>query len=347
MYGPAFPLFQARFGVSTAVVGVIASAHFLGSAVAPPLVGLALRRMSVRAGVSWSLLLLALGVLGVTVAPAWSVAVLCAFLGGLGFGGVSACLNAAYASVGARAVNLVNAVFGVGSMLSPLIVSGLGGGSGAEGGLAGPFLTVVALCGVSFVVGRVWGVPGIAAAPAGAGPARPGVQAALFAGLVICYVGMEAGYGAWTARYLTELGVPGAAVILSAFWAALTVGRVLTGMFAGRLAPHRVVVWCAAALVVCAGAARVPALAPGAVVLAGLALAPVFGTTLAWLSRALSARLVPVLLVAGSVGGVVAPALLGALFARWGAPAIPSGLLVLAVLMGVFTLLVRRGERAA
>ncbi|MDK2014812.1 MFS transporter, partial [Deinococcus sp. 43] len=106
----AFGLFQARFGVSTASVGVIASAHFLGAAVAPPLMGLLLRRVSVRAGVSWSLLLLALGVTGVVFAPAWPLAVASAFLGGFGLGGVSACLNAAHASVGSRAVNLVNAV---------------------------------------------------------------------------------------------------------------------------------------------------------------------------------------------------------------------------------------------
>ncbi|MCD0170887.1 MFS transporter, partial [Deinococcus sp. 23YEL01] len=75
MYGPSFPLFQARYGVSTAGVGVIASAHFLGSAIAPPLVGLLLRRLSVRAGMSFSLLVLAAGMLGVVFAPTWALAV--------------------------------------------------------------------------------------------------------------------------------------------------------------------------------------------------------------------------------------------------------------------------------
>ncbi|BBN93603.1 hypothetical protein DEIGR_102914 [Deinococcus grandis] len=350
MYGPAFGLFQARFGVSTASVGVIASAHFLGSAVAPPLMGLLLRRVTVRAGVSWSLLLLALGVTGVVLAPVWPLAVASAFLGGFGLGGVSACLNAAYASVGSRAVNLVNAVFGVGSMIAPLLVVGLGRADGTPGGLAGPFLTVAALCAVTFAVGRVWGVPGIHAparaadAPA---PARPVVQAALFAALIVCYVGLEAGYGAWASRYLTELGLPGAALTLSAFWAALTVGRVLTGVFAGRVGAPRMVLSCGAALVALALAMRVPALAPLAVIVSGLALAPVFGTTLAWLSQVLSARLVPLLLVAGSLGGVLSPWLLGQAFARFGAGAVPVTLAVLAALMLLFTALARRGARAA
>nr|WP_255579098.1 MFS transporter [Deinococcus sp. RIT780] len=348
MYGPSFPLFQARYGVSTAGVGVIASAHFLGSAIAPPLVGLLLRRLSVRAGMSFSLLVLAAGMLGVVFAPTWALAVAAAFVGGLGLGGVSACLNAAYASVGARAVNLVNAVFGVGSMVSPLLVAGLtGAGAGVATGIpGGPFLVVAALCAVTFVVGRVWGVPDIAPAPPDGAPARPGVQFALFAALIASYVGLEAGYGAWTVRYLTELRVADAALILSAFWAALTVGRILTGVFAARLRPERVVLGSAAGLLLCALAASVPGLAGAAFVLAGLALAPVFGTTLAWLTRTLSARLVPFLLVAGSLGGVVAPALLGVLFARWGAPAIPVFLGVLAALLALFTVLAARQARA-
>ena len=92
---------------------------------------------------------------------------------------------------------------------------------------------------------------------------------------------------------------------------------------------------------------RVPALAPLAVILSGLALAPVFGTTLAWLSQVLSARLVPLLLVAGSLGGVLSPWLLGQAFARFGAGAVPVTLASLAALMLLFTALARRGARAA
>ncbi|MGM9323139.1 MFS transporter, partial [Deinococcus aquaticus] len=68
---------------------------------------------------------------------------------------------------------------------------------------------------------------------------------------------------------------------------------------------------------------------------------------LAWLTHTLSARLVPFLLVAGSLGGVIAPALLGGLFARWGAPAVPSFLLLLAVLLAFFTFLTARMARPA
>ena len=129
--------------------------------------------------------------------------------------------------------------------------------------------------------------------------------------------------------------------------AALTVGRVLTGVFAGRVGAPRVVLSCGAALVALALVMRVPALAPLAVILSGLALAPVFGTTLAWLSQVLSARLVPLLLVAGSLGGVLSPWLLGQAFARFGAGAVPVTLAVLAALMLLFTALARRGARAA
>ncbi|MBZ9751191.1 MFS transporter [Deinococcus sp. HMF7604] len=342
MYGPAFGLFQARYDVPTATVGLIASAHFLGSAAAPLPMGVLLRRVSVRAGTSWSLLVLALGMVGVVLAPAWLLAVAAALVGGLGLGGVSACLNAAYASVGARAVNLVNAVFGVGSMLSPLLVAGLG-----AGGPGVPFLSVVVLCALALGAGRIWGVPEMAVHTATRLAGRSGVQVGLFAALLVCYVGMEAGYGAWMVRLLRLQSVEAAPLVLSLFWGALTAGRVLMGLWGARLAPAAVVLACAAVLTVCAALSAVPGVATAAFVLAGLALAPVFGTVLAWVSATLSARLVPPLLVAGSLGGALAPALLGTLLAGGGPGAVAAGLGTLAVLMGLFTVLVGRATPAA
>lgn len=323
MYGATLPLFQAHYGVATGAVGVIASAHFLGSAVAPPLTGAALARLSVRRVVVASLVVLALGVSGVATAPVWAVAVGAAFVGGLGLGGVSACLNAVYAALGPRPVNLVNAVFGVGSMVSPLLVTGLG-----TRGLPWPFLAVALSAGLTLLAARLWGVPGLSARP----PAAAGTTAVqgtplLFAALIGVYVGLEAGYGAWTVRYLGSLGRPDAALVLSAFWGALTLGRVLTGTWGARLPPERLVLSGALLVTGCALAALLPPLAPVACVLAGLALGPVFGSLLAWATRLMPARQVPFLLIAGSAGGVVSPFALGQAVTAFGASAVPLVLL--------------------
>ncbi|MBB5233387.1 MFS transporter [Deinococcus budaensis] len=336
MYGAAFPLFQARYGVGPAAVGWVASAHFLGSTTAPPLVGLLLSRVSLRAVVAGSAVVLAAGVTGVALAPTWALAVTGALVGGLGLGGVSAALNAAYASIGTRAVNLVNAVFGVGSILSPLLVLALGGRS-----LALPFLVVAALGGVTLLATRVWGVPALRP-PVAAGSGQPGVTLALFAVLIFLYVGLEVGFGAWLARHLDSLRFGASALILSGYWAGLTAGRILTGLLGGRVSPPRLVLAAAALTTLAALAATVPALSPAAYVLAGLCLGPIFGTTLAWMAASLPARLVPYLLVAGSAGGVLAPAALGALYAGAGPASVPLTLAALGLALSAVVALTAR-----
>ncbi|SMB92758.1 MFS transporter [Deinococcus hopiensis] len=341
MYGAAFPLFEARYGVGAGEVGWVASAHFLGSASAPPLAGLALHRTSTAAVVMFSTLLLAVGVTGVALAPVWPAVVACALLAGLGVGGVSAALNAAYASIGTRPVNLVNAVFGVGSILSPLLVLALGRQS-----LAWPFLTV-ALLGLGTVLAvRAWGVPALRPPGETTAPERPGWILVLFGLLIASYVGLEVGSGAWLARHLESLHFASPSLILSGYWLGLTGGRVLTGLWGGRVSPPRLVLASAALVTLCAFAATLPALAPAAYILTGLGLGPIFGTTLTWLSGSLSARLVPVLLVTGSVGGILAPAGLGLLYARVGPGSVPLALgalgLALTTLVGLTARLTRR-----
>ncbi|MEW6421821.1 MAG: MFS transporter [Deinococcota bacterium] len=341
MYGAAFPLFQARYGVGVAVVGWVASAHFLGSAIAPPLAGVALTRFSVRALVMAALLVLAAGVSAVAFAPSWLVAVAGALVGGLGLGGVSAALNAAYASIGTRAVNLVNAVFGVGSILSPLLVAVLGPAS-----LAWPFLVVAALALGTLGVVRVWNVPALRPPEQGGEATRPGVRLALFALLIGLYVGLEVGFGAWLARHLEALTTAQPALVLSGYWAGLTAGRVLTGLLGGRFAPSSLVLGAAALTTFAACAATQPVLAPGAYIFAGLTLSPIFGTTLAWMTRSLPARLVPYLLVAGSLGGVLAPAALGLLYARSGPGAVPLALGALGLTLTAVVKVTARVTRA-
>lgn len=334
MYGPAFTLFQERYGVTTAAVGIIASAHFVGSALAPPLVGILLIRLSLRRVVVAALLTLAAGVSLVALAPTWPLAIAGALLGGFGLGGVSGGLNAAYASIGTRAVNLVNAVFGVGSILSPLLVAGAGS-TEAGGNLAVPFLTVAALCGVTLLSARVWGFPAMREQPLPNAPGRAGVQVAFFLVLLACYVGLEVGFGAWAGRHLQSLGYASFAVIVAGYWGGLTVGRILTGLFGDRVCPERLVLACAVLTALFGLVATQSALAPAAYILVGLAMGPIFPTTLVWTTRNLPARLVPFLLTSGSVGGIVAPYVLGVLAARSGPEAIPLALSALAAVLCV------------
>lgn len=336
-YGPSFPFLQARYGVSGATVAWIASAHFLGSATAPLLAGVALSLLSTRRVVVGGLLVLALGALLLAFAPIWGLAVTGALTCGLGLGMVSAAMNTAYASLGTRPSNFVNSIFGVGSLLAPLLVAAT-----APHSLALPFVGVAVL--VAFTLGAVWywGVPDV---PLKTNPAHSGQSPrdylpaiALFPLILAAYVGLEAGFGAWLGQHLGSLGWQNPALITSGFWAGLTLGRFLTGVFGGRVSPPHVVLGAALLTAVFALLAYLmPGWAGGAYVLAGLSMGPVFATTLAWMSHVLAPRFVPFLLVSGSVGGMISPALIGWAVQRGGAGWIP---LTLALLGSALTLLV-------
>lgn len=316
MYGPAFPYIQGHFGVGASTVGLIASAHFLGSACAPLLVSGLLGRFSVRWVTVAALLCLLLGVVTVALAPSWELALLGASLGGLGGGGTGAAINSTYAALGNRAINLVNAVFGIGSILSPLAVVWL-----APHGLAWPFALVAVLGLLTLVVVRVWGVPPLPRqATQRTLTGSVGLLAA-FALLLGSYVSLEVGFGAWAGAHLAALGWKDAGLIVSAYWAGLTLSRIGAGVWGGHWEARRVVQTALLLAVLCAGLAWVwPTAAPVAYSLAGLALGPVFATTLVWMTRHFAPERLPLVLSAGSVGGMVSPVLLG-----WAAPAFGKG----------------------
>ncbi|MHA0033690.1 MFS transporter [Deinococcus sp. PESE-13] len=343
IYGPAFPAFEERFGVVTARVGLIASAHFIGSAAAPPLAGLLLARLGVGRVVGGAFTLLAAGALLVAAAPTWPLTLLGALLGGLGLGGVSGALNAAYAGVGTRAINFVNALFGVGSMLAPLLLALTARqvGSPADG-LPLAFVTIAVLAGLSLLAARLWGLPRLLQDTGTESSQARRSTLALFAGLLLLYVGVEVGSGAWAANYLGAVGHASPALVVSAYWGGLTVSRVLTSLFASHVAPGRLVLGAALLAAVGSALTALPALAPFAYVLVGVACGPIFPTTLAWAARRIPARLVASLLVSGSVGGVLMPWLLGLGFTGAGSWAVPALLTGAAALLAVLVALTLR-----
>lgn len=340
MYGPLFPFFQSQFGVSTATVGVIASAHFVGSAISPPLAGVILTRVSTRRVVVACLLLLLVAALLVGLAPSWPLAVGAAVLGGVSQGGLASSINAYLAAAGTRAINFANALFGLASMLSPLVAAWL-----APSGLVWPFAVVAGLAAVSLLAARVWGVPAIPPPAAQAPARRVGRSMTLFAVMLICYVGLEVGFGAWGGKHMLGIGVAQAALIVSLYWGGFTLGRALASAFGARFQPGPLVLGCAALATVAAVLGTVPALAPYTYPLAGLALGPIFGTSMVWAAQILPVRFVPFLLVSGSVGGILVPWLIGLGFARSGPVAVPTVLTVLGALLCVLILVTLRVRR--
>jgi FHS family glucose/mannose:H+ symporter-like MFS transporter len=334
-YGPALPAFGAAFGASPAAAGLVLSAHFLGGIAGVLGAGAAQGRVAPRVPLAAGLLLVSAGCVAVAAAPAWVAVVAAAGVVGAGFGALDVGFNTLFASgFGGRSaamLNLLNAAFGLGAVLGPLAV-----GVAAGGGFRSPF-AVTGAAGLALLP-LVLALPGDRKrpAPAAAPDGRAGSRAlaAAFVLLYVLYVGAETGVGAWEPTHLAALGwdAARAASLTSAYWAALTVGRVLIAPVSLRVPAERLVLATLGLAAAALAAAHVDPLAPAAYALAGLALAPVFPTGLVWLDRALpGARGLTALVLAGAmVGGIVFPPVVGRLVGAAGPEAVPTALAAIA-----------------
>src|SRR5690606_18932733 len=127
LYGPLFPALRARFDVGVEQVGAVVSAHFFGSLAAVLAAGEAIRRWGYRAVLTLGAALLTAGLAGLAPAPSWPVFLVSACLAGVGFGATQVAVNLLVARTfmgrATPALNLINAVFGAGAVLTPVIVA--------------------------------------------------------------------------------------------------------------------------------------------------------------------------------------------------------------------------------
>jgi MFS family permease len=130
LYGPAVPGLRTEFGLSFAGAGLGLSLHFTGGVAGVLAFNAIHSRISNRALLAASYGLMTLGAAGFALAPAWPLALAAAFLAGLGFGGLDYGLNQLFAvGFGDRStamLNVLNAHFGIGAVLGPVVVAWLG-----------------------------------------------------------------------------------------------------------------------------------------------------------------------------------------------------------------------------
>ena len=375
-YGPAYPNLGREYAQPVATVGTVASLHFVGSALGTALLGVLLTRLSLRSSLMLGGVTLLLGLLGVAFAPAWALVLVGATLGGLGYGTLSAGFNLAFAQLGPGPSNLVNGLFGVGSVVSPVLVTLLAGGLGRESH-APPFVLMAAMAALlALGVRLLWPRPaghlkaGTETATvepsARPQPAAPGsrLPLALFGLCFFLYVGIEAGLGNWATTYFLRQGAAQAALLTSFYWLALTVGRFVFAALGSRFAPLSVLVFATCGAMLGCGlmllggpgpvagellqggpmySAPLPTwLAPTGLILAGFCIAPVFSSQLAWFTRTQPPRLAPYMLTLGGVGGALLPALTGLALPRLGVASVPFAPLITAALLLVSALLLYR-----
>ncbi|GAB4438172.1 MAG: MFS transporter [Anaerolineae bacterium] len=155
------------------------------------------------------------------------------------------------------------------------------------------------------------------------------------AGLVslflLLYVGAEVSYGGWIYTYTITLKLAPettAAYLTSAFWGALTLGRLLSIPLALRFRPRTVLngalLGClASAALVIIGGHSLPVVAAATVGM-GLFMAPVFPVTISLAERrmAITGQTTGWFFIGGSLGAMAVPWIIGQFFETAGPPAV-------------------------
>jgi fucose permease len=359
----AWPSIRETFDQPLSALGVLIAAATAGYFTTSLVAG----RISSRVGIG-TLLVVAtsVGTAGMTLnalAPAWWVLVLGSLLAGSAGGVLDTAINAWVAlCYGAARLGVVHAAYGIGATASPLLLALLlaTGSSWRWTYVAVLAVELVLLAGFA-LTRHEWttgtttaatGTSGDASATAPRPPV-PTVFVVLTVAAFFVYVGVEASAGQWSFSLLSEersVDAGAAAVWVGAYWAALTIGRLLMGAVANRFHPNTlvtaslagmlagaVVLWVAPAdVVACLG-----------LVLLGFSAAAVFPTMIAvtplHVGSDRASAVIGYQVAAAALGGALVPIAVGLLAESVGLTVVGP---VLVVSIVVLTLLVWATRRS-
>jgi MFS family permease len=323
MLGVAWPFMRVTFDQPLAAMTLVLPFGVAATVVSTSGWTWAAARLGLGRLLTGSVALSAVALMCCALAPAYWVIVACAVLFGLSSGAIDAALNA-YAArhFGPRQINFMHAAYGIGAATSPLIVTGVVS-SGTSWRWA--YLAVMIIQGALTILfatsSRRWNEAG---APSPASPNRPRWRPPprAVAGLLVAAVdcGLESVVGLWAFVFLLEaltLEPAIAGVVVSGYWAALVIGRILLGSVAERVGTWPVL---AAATIVAVTAALLlisgqPIATAVGVVLLGLAVAPIYPLLVLTTSERTTAssvdRLVGFQAAATTLGAVTFSSLVG------------------------------------
>lgn len=306
MLGTILPDLSTRFRLTPAQNGAIAFAQALGLMVASIGVGPLLDTQGDKAGLILGLIAIAAALFALPRARGFASIVALLFLLGVGGGivvtGANALSSVAATQHRATVLNLVNLFFGLGGLATPFISANL-----FKRNWVRLCYTIAAVTLVTLAVQAASPMPAPMPAPAGSATfalAHPGSLLApllgkpllLLLGLFLfLYVSCEVGVWNWLPRHLIAQGIPESRAlnILSlGFALGLLVGRVGVSPILIRVPAVQVLL--AASIAMAASTflmlrTRRPGPAAALVFIAGLAMAPVFPTTLAIVGTAFPA----------------------------------------------------------
>jgi fucose permease len=323
MLGTVMPSFTAMFQLSGDQNGNIATAQAIGLVIASISVGPLIDTRGKKTALLGGLILITCALAGLPSAGGYQQLMLLYFILGLGGGIIVTGANALASDVSesrrASTLNLLNLFFGLGGLLTPLVANMLGGET-ARLCYLGAGLGVVAL--IANAIAKIpppTGVRSFKLSEVGTIVSHPVLY--MLALFLFLYVACEVGVWNWLTSYLISRNIDkGTALKI------LSLGFAL-GLLLGRVVVSRILIKISSMNVTVAAAALMAATtymmlqssdstyAWIAVFCAGLAMAPVFPTTLAMVADAFprgTATAMGIVITCGWLGLVVSSPIIGA-----------------------------------
>jgi fucose permease len=353
MFGTTIPALAKEFTLSDSQAGFIFTAYALGLTIASISVGPLIDNKGKKVGLLLGLGLVAAALYGLATAASYDMTIAFAVLLGLGGGIIVTGANALVSDINpakrGSVMNGLNLFFGLGGMVTPLLASDLLGGDRVK-----VFYFAAALATITLAVHFMTKMP----APTGERGFKAGEMGSLLgqpvlyllAAFLFLYVACEVGVWNWLAKHLIAQGLPEATALR-----ILSLGFAL-GILLGRVAVAPVLIKVPAPTVTLASAVLMaittyamlqtndPTSAGVAVFFAGLAMAPVFPTTLAMVGGAFpnrTATAMGIVITCGWIGLLVSSPIIGSVA---GTSGLRTALLLLpgfSVLMVIVNLVMR------
>ncbi|MDB6071556.1 MAG: Permease of the major facilitator superfamily [Verrucomicrobiales bacterium] len=288
LLGVAWPFVRHEF----ALPQTAAAAAFIAMGCAYALSGSAAGRLLASLGTGRLLIVssaaVTLAVFGFATTPAWILFVLCTIIHGFGSGAIDTGLNDFVSRrFSASHMNWLHACFSLGAAAGPAIMTGAVQNQGAW--RMGYFIVggVLSLLTLLFFLTRAqWTEPASASTPPPVRAplmqtlAQPAVRWHLL--LFFVYAGIESTVGQWSFTLLTEsrhLSTALAGGLVTTYWTAIFLGRILSGFLVPRTGSARLVRFGIAGAALASFLllpSASPVLALLSLLLTGLALAPIF-----------------------------------------------------------------------
>ncbi|HWD95630.1 MAG TPA: MFS transporter [Acidimicrobiales bacterium] len=339
LYGPLLESFTHRFHISLPTAGAALSVYFVGATLGVLPGWLGLKRLNGRHVLTLSLLSISLGAAGATFLHSWAFFLASAFVIGLGFGALDIALNTLLARTApegrAHRLSIGNGGYGVGAVICPLVIIGLG---------PSHFTTLFGgLCVIGLVLSTANG--GVHAPPLRTEALQREItkmkaqrRPILFTFVIayVLYVAIETTSSGWMATDLHGVGYSQSigSLVTAGFWGGLAVGRLAGGPLYHWLSDKKLVLGGLTAAIVLCGLAAIDPVAPFAYPLLGLIIASIFPMGLIWYTKLCphDSDGLSLLIFIMMIGGVAGPGLVSLLVSHLGVRVVPFTIAIYAAL---------------